>query len=150
MLQDSLQEWLKSSCNCDLQMISFLPTCYDDSTIVINMSMRFDQHSTISMYSVIAEHVNQTGSFISGLAICLSPDCKVKSNDSETNTTSATTEKPDNENSLSLIVGPAMGVLCGVIIFLVIIVTLIWVMNKRYAFYVCVYEYPVCAHIITI
>ena len=102
------------------------------------MSMRFDQSSAISMYSMIANHVNQSDSLVfnlqSGLAICLSPDCKVKSNNNEINTTSTTTEKSDDQNSVSLIVAPAVGVLCGVIIILlVIVITLVWVMKKRYA-----------------
>ena len=136
MLQDSLQDWLKSSCGCDLQMINFLPTCYDGSTIVINMSMRIDQYNAVSMYSLIAKQVNQSDSLVfniqSGLAICLSPDCKGKYNDNEMNSTSTTTEESDDENSLLLIIAPTVGVLCGIILLLVIVLTFFWVIYKRY------------------
>ena len=51
------------------------------------------------------------------------------------NNTNTTTENYDDKNSLPLIVGSTAGVLCGISVLVLIIVTLIcsWAMYTRYA-----------------
>ena len=116
-------------------MISFQPTCYDESTVMIMMTMTIEYYSNVSIEGVIEREINKSDSSIfymhSGLAICINPDCQLED---EVNNSSTTTEKSFNENSVSQIVGPVVGVLCGIIVLLLIIITLIWVINKRYKY----------------
>ena len=116
-------------------MISFQPTCYDKSTVMIMMTMTIEHHSNGSIEGVIERKINESGSSIfymhSGLAICVNPDCQLKDG---VNNTSTTTEKSFDENSVSQIVGPVVGVLCGITVLLLIIITLTWVINKRYKY----------------
>ena len=94
------------------------------------------------MDDMIAKQVNNSGSAVfllqSGLEICLNPDCKVQFNNITTvsNNTNTTTENYDDKNSLPLIVGSTAGVLCGISVLLLIIVTLIcsWTIYRRYVY----------------
>ena len=135
MLQGSVKEWMESSCGCDFQLVNFQPTCYDESTIKIMMKI-ITEHHNISMDNVIAKLINRSASFMlyapSGLVICLNPYCKFNNQTTEINTTSVTAEKFDDKSSLQIIVGSTVGALCGIIIFLLIIITLICVICKRY------------------
>ena len=131
MLQSSLQEWLKSLCGCDLKVISFQPTCYDESTVMIMMTMTIEHHGNVSIEGVIEREIKKSGSSIfymhSGLAICINSDCQLKD---ELNNSIDTAEKSDDKNSTPMIVGVVAGALCATIILLLIVLVLVII--KRY------------------
>ena len=132
-------------CDCDLKLIGFQPTCYDKFTAMIVLTVTIEHDYNISMDDVIAKQVNKSGSSAilvqSGLVICLDPECKIY----KTNNTSTT--HTDDKNSLPLIVGP-VGALCGIIILLLIMVTVVGVIYRRY---ICIYirRSSLCLHYYT-
>ena len=112
-------------------MISFQPTCYDESTVMIMMTMTIEHHNNVSMEGVIEREMNKSGSSIfhmhSGLAICINPDCQLKD---KLNNSINTAEKSDDKNSTPMIAGLVAGALCAIIILSLIVLVL--VMIKRY------------------
>ena len=140
LLQEPLQEWLRSLCGCDLQLIDFLPACYDEFTEVIMMTVIINHKSDISMNNMIVKHMNKSGSSViyvqsAGLTICINPDCKLVFDNTSTrviDNASTNVDETNDENSIPLIIGLVVGVLCGITILLLIIIILTWVIYKRY------------------
>ena len=90
------------------------------------------------MDDVVAKQVNNSDSAVflmqSGLVICLNPDCKIQFNNETTlfNNTNTTTENSDDKNSLPQIVGPTVGVLCGITVLLIMVILICsWVLYRR-------------------